>query len=126
MKKTMYHVTGARNLDRIMDSGLRPGSGDHSEHVYLFDEPDAALSYAQRYHLTPQQLGNGISIGGGGQPLLLFVEGDGLELEPDPMRPLLPHAFRTTDPIEPERVIATSMLSFDGTVLRTSRPRRLA
>ena len=121
----MYHVTDARALDRIVEGGLRPSSDEHSEHVYLFDDIVAALGYAERYHLAPRLLDNGIAIHPTGRPVLLYVEGDGLELEADPMRPVLTNAWRTSDLIDPERLVASALLSYDGVSVTTSRPRRL-
>lgn len=120
----MYHVTDARAFDRICDQGLRAVSDAHSEHVYLFDDLDAALSFAERYHFAGQVLGNGAWITPATKPLLLLVDGAGLDLEPDPMRPSLPHSYRTTELIEPERLIASAQLAYDGKV-HVARPRRI-
>lgn len=94
----MYHATSLDRVRSIMEQGLRTDAdGWDTKWVWLFDEPEYAVTMAEAKHFT---------IGA-----VIAVDVDGLDIVPDPhpgwgsMRPGWDeHAFAHAGTIEPSRL----------------------
>ena len=91
-----YHATTLRAASLIQDGeGIDPEMSERFEHVFIFETLEATLRYINDYPANFADTG----------AVIFEINLAGLALTPDPQRPPLPGAWRTTELIGRERLL---------------------